>query len=551
MASFVAVKQGDQSTCGGTGWAGLWAALLIAVALSQGVRTTGDLVWPNEHDFYREMASAQSLLTEGFGHDPLYPGETVWYNPLTHVAFAAVQHLTGLPLEIVVSRSGAYLNLIGPVCFFLLVAVLFDAWTAVLALTGFLFCVGGSFSSWMSATYSPWLYPVNFAQGFFYLLMILLASLRGRWPGARWALLAGLVWGVTFLAHTAPAVLFALVLFCLLVAPALRHLRAWPTGLRPVAVPALLMAAVFVAVIFPFARSLVGHYGLHVLNPIPIGFVDESLGYRNIPEMIRRHLELPVLAAWLGLYLVLKGQAEKHTRHLLLAWFGVSAAFVVYGYVAVGALKVGVHLPAIVPSYHFLFYMKAALAVFFAVGVTALARAAVTRLARRHPLAVEPWTRRVALALALGLAVWNLPGYESRYDFSRARAEALGHGGERDRIAVFHWVRGHAATGEVFLASDDLALFGLAPAGAKVVVVDPYLSSPYVDWTSRNEARNRMFALLGQGDFAAFAALARAYRVAYVAADRTTGAIAPALLGSGLQEVFASGPIHLYRVHSP
>lgn len=536
---------------GRPGWAILWAVLLIALALGMGVRTTGDLVWPNEHDFYREMASARSLLQEGFGHDPLYPGETIWYNPLTHVAFAAVHRVTGLPLEVVASRSGAYLNLAGPILFFLMVLVLFDGWTAVLALTGFLFCVGGSFSSWMAASYSPWLYPVNFGQAFFYLLMILLAALRGRWPGVRWALLAGVAWGLTFLVHTAPAVLFALILAGVVAGPGLRQLRAAPASFWRMAWPALLMGSVFFVVIFPYARSLIGHYGLHIVNPAPIGFVDECLGYRKIPEMIRRHLELPVLVAWFGLYLVVKGRAPEHTRQLLLVWLAVTAAFVVYGYIAVGALKVGMHLPAIVPSYHFLFYFKAALAVCFAVGVLALARAAMTRLARRHALAVEPWTRRVALALALGLALWNLPGYLVRYDFSRARAEALGHGEERDRIALYDWVRTQGHEGEVFLASNDLGLFGLAPAGAKVVVVDPYLSSPYVDWTSRDQARNRMFELLGAGDSEGFSALARLYQVAYVVVDRTTGPVAPALLGSDLQEVFASGPIRVFRVRAP
>ena len=93
-------------------------------------------------------------------------------------------------------------------------------WTAVLALCGYLFAVGGAFPSWGAATYSPWIYPVNFAQTFFYVLILRLALLRGQPLSVRWALLTGALCGLTFLAHTAPTLLFAGVLLLAVIVPA-------------------------------------------------------------------------------------------------------------------------------------------------------------------------------------------------------------------------------------------------------------------------------------------------------------------------------------------
>lgn len=529
----------------------LWAAVLMAIAFTVAWRTTHDLAWPNEHDLYRDMASAQSLLTEGFGRDPVYVGERVWYNPLTHIAMAAAHVVSGLPLPETVARCGAYLNLLGPICFFLLAVRLLDRTSAVLALISYLFCIGGSFPSWAAATYSPWLYPVNFAQGFFYLLMGQLVALRDRKPGPLWAVATGALWGFTFLAHTAPALLFGAIMVYIVLAHVWRARRPSGADLRGAAITAAVMGATFLIVIAPFAASILGHYRLHIANPVPNAYFPSFLGYRAIPEMILRHLDLPVLVAWYGLYLLVRGRCTPFVRTMFLPWVVVTAAYLLYGYVVAGFLKFGIRLPLIIPSYHALFYFKASLSILFAIGLTSLVNSVARRLPAHSSAALDLWKRGAAKIAALAIAAFEIPFYTSRYDYAQARAEALAHGAETSRIAVYAWLRANARPDDVVLASDDLGIFCVAPAGAKTVAVDPYLSSPYVPWRPRDDARDAMFAALRDGRADDVVRLARDWRVTLVADETDGAAIAPSLLESTLHQVLASGPIRLYRIHPP
>ena len=533
------------------GRAFLCALVLLVAAFVAAFRTTRDLAWPQDHDLYRDMASAQSFLDEGFGQDPVYRGETVWYNPLTPLVVAAAQRLTGLPLPLVYARAGTFLNLLAPIAFFAAAALLFDAWIAALALAGFLFAVGGAFPSWGAATYSPWLYPVNFAQAFFYLLILRLALLRDRPLTFGWAAATGALWGVAFLAHTAPMLIFGFVLLFAVVVPRLRSGGWGGAAVRSLAVPLLLFGLVAAGVVAIYAASIVGTYHLHIVNPIPNGFVADFLGYRKIPLMLLRHLAPPVLVAWYGLYLLLRGRCDPHARRILLPWLGLTAAAVLYGYAVTGALKVGIHLPMVVPAFHFLFYFKAAMCLLFALGAVDLGRRLAAWLARRAPLSAERWAPRLGLALALALALGNVPAYLGRYDYVEARSEALWRADQRERIAVYEWVRAHARHDDVFLASDDMGLFGVAPAGAKVVAVDPYLSSPYVDVEARRADRDAMFARLAAGDEAGFRRLARRWQVGYVVDESDGRGVASSLAGSALEPVLAAGHVRLYRVAVP
>ncbi len=529
-------------------WAGWLAMGLIALAFVPAYRATFDLQWPNEYDLYREMASARSLLQEGFGHDPCYAGERIWYNPLTHLALAGLHRLTGWTLPVTTVRGGVYLNLLGPIAFFLMAVVLLGRRRGLLALIGYLFCLGGSFPSWAAATYSPWLYPVNFAQGFFYMLILMLALWGWPHTSLRWALLAGLLWGTTFLAHTAPAILFGGVLACYVVSRVLQAPESWPTLARR-HLPALsLLGGGALLVTLPFVLSIVGYYGLHIRNPSPNGYVPDFLGYRHVPLMILRHLDVPVLVGWWGLVQLIRGRCPPVARRILLPWLILSAAYLFYGYVVVGLSKLGVHAPMMVPSFHALFYFKAALSLLFALGVEQLARFLRSKWAHvRWPVAA-PGPALLGGALALLIALLETPHYWIRYDYNLARDEALMRGAETNRIAVYTWLEQHAGPGDVVLASDDLSLFGIAPAGAKVVAVDPYLSSPYVDVQQRRTDRNRMDVLLAHGDGAAFEALAARYGVTYVMEEPDRPRPAPGLQGRCLEEVMVSGPLHLHRV---
>src|SRR5580692_9554213 len=98
----------------------LLGAALIALAFILAVRATVGLEWPCEDDFFRDMGGAQAILDGYAGSDPAYLGEVAWFNPLQPTLFALLTLVTGLPLHVAYARLGPFVNLLGPIGFFLL-----------------------------------------------------------------------------------------------------------------------------------------------------------------------------------------------------------------------------------------------------------------------------------------------------------------------------------------------------------------------------------------------------------------------------------------------
>lgn len=169
---------------------------LLALALVVGVRTTADLDWPCDIDIYRDIADAQNIAQGNFGTDPFYAGERRWYNPLVPSLVAGISRLTSVPVNVVYTRSGAYINMLAPVAFFSLVASLLGGRSALAATAAFILIGRQTSPSWTSATYSPWLLAGNFAQVFSSILAYAcLPWLSGQGAGGT-SLRLGFSWGL-------------------------------------------------------------------------------------------------------------------------------------------------------------------------------------------------------------------------------------------------------------------------------------------------------------------------------------------------------------------
>ena len=184
------------------------AAVALAAALGSGLFAARGLSVPPEVDHYRDMGAAQSVLDGNRGADPAYAGERWWYPPLLPALTAGLSRVTGLPLPALYVRVGPWLNLLGALAFYGLGCLLLTAWPALLALLAYLFVGTWSLPSWGQATYSPWLWPLFFVQLFAFLTASawLLALRTGR---RRWDVATGLLLGLTFLGHAAPALILA------------------------------------------------------------------------------------------------------------------------------------------------------------------------------------------------------------------------------------------------------------------------------------------------------------------------------------------------------
>jgi hypothetical protein len=535
--------------------------LMCSLAFVPCLRATGDLDWPYDIDIFRDIAHAQTIQDGSFRDDPLFLGETLWYNPLVPALVAGVAGVTGLPVHRVYTRLGTYVNLLAPITLYLLVASLLGEWTALASAFAFLFVIGLSSPSWLSPSYSPWLFSANFVQALFYLtLLVCLKVLRER--SYRAHLQAGLGLGVTFLGHAAPAVILAVILTVLGLEELLRPGRHGKPAGSPWQVIARYALTFTVALLVsaPFLASIVGHYHLHVRNQAPSSFTPEVLDIAHLSSFLPRTpfafaITAGVIMGVLGLY---RRPPTPREGRIYFLWLGASLVLLVYGVLVHTMRARGIHLPNLVPASHFFFYLKAAESLLLGCGIVYAGHALAERIrawrpdrTTRSPSPMPSHPGQLSAGLTAGLIVVSLlawyPRYLHRSDFVEYRREAVAWERWQD-AAAFDWIRQHSQTHDVFLATDRPSLFLVGTAGRKVVAAGNFHSNPYVDWYQRDADRNRMLRSVAEGDRRQFQQLASQYRVTHVLLEGDERQAVSPRTASFLHPEYTSEKLTIYGV---
>jgi NADH:ubiquinone oxidoreductase subunit 6 (subunit J) len=519
------------------------AVVLIAFAFGLGVGTTASLEWPPNPDLVRDVAAAQTARD---GHplaDPYYSQEGVWYPPLCPWLVAGLARVSGVPVHRVEARAGAYLNLIAPLGFYWLATLVLPLDAALAALAAFLFL--HPFASWQSATYSPWLFTSTVGQGGFYVTL-------GAWlgylnaPSVRRASACGASLGVTFLAHSAPALLLAL-LFTVTTADDLRRRRAGLThSARSVGLLALAGLA-SIAIASPFIGSILMRYRGRIRNPLPLIWLDPAMSPDRVGHFVAHASGPWLLTAFIvaGFIAICIGFGRVRSRLITVSWLILAIAlFACTGYVWRLGSSPLVQRIAFVPAHHFLIYVRAVEMLFAGAGIALAGRWVAGRLHDRWDLRVTHEAVLVA-GLAAGIAI-GFPGYlerEDNSDYPRAAASSFIDPAQQQTL---EWIASHIRFGEVFLAPENAGLSMIGPLGGKVIVVNRFFSNPYVDWNRRDLAQKRMWQALASGNCDAFSAEAAPYEVAGVMAiDGLTPIVRDGTCR--LQMVFNAPPYHMLR----
>jgi hypothetical protein len=526
------------------------AAFFLAVALYHGLRTTHDLDWHPGNDAYRDIALAQIILDGDYPADYLFEGEWLWYNPLTGALVAAGAWMGDIAPPQADVRLGPWVNLAVPIAFFVLVWYLADAWVALAALLSFLFFLPQDRPSYVSASYSPWLLAPLLSQALFYAtLLSWIAHLRS----ASWrsALIAGTLLGLTFLGHTAPAVLLGCIM---LVTTALAAQREFRHGDRAVAAARARRLGLALTVAFivslPFTISILFRYHLHVVNPKPTEWVWEGAALDNLPQIIVGLLSLKSAMMIFGLGAFLRGGAPRVIKETVVAWLTVALGFLGYSFAAQWCARRGLTLPQINPGYHYVLYVIAAGHFLFGLGLVTLVATALARLGRKVPMLAQHDTlaRILGVSILLGLLLAaNYRDFRVWHGFTRDHSVALRRLEQLDDFAPYGWIADNVTRGSVFLCNDRPGLYCVAPAGGRVVANDPYFSSLYVPYAPRAEARDALWKALQTGDKETFERVAREYHVRYVLAEGEQRDWVAMSGFAGLESVFESKQFTIYR----
>ncbi len=548
------------------------AGLLLLAAFIPAFVTTSELVEPPEIDFYRDMGSAEILQRGDVFSDPNVLGEYRWYNPLTPGIVGAIQKVTGIRFPTLYARIGTYLNLLSPLMFFVMVSLLLGRWTAVPALAGYLFLGLQHDPSWYTATYSPWLWPCNFAQSWAYATVSLyvLARQRGHWG---WEVATGIVLGLTFLSHSAPAVIlaayFTLATACHVIWPDQR------SRLHEVRQFFLIGFTSFV-VSLPFLAPIVFVYRMHLENTqapefLPYGFGDLLLHYATIKSLV-------AVIGFIAVVLTLFRNRNERTDfarasklRLLLLLTITTFGFLTYAVVAQELIKGG----RMFPLFHYGIYCKAVESVLFGAGIVWLCNDICRRsrqdglpseqLSRKTPLTLEErmgnrYALVVVVLLMTGVA---LPGYCRNKDRTFYYDEAVQNAERTNRIQLYQWVRQETQINDVFVCDRDIAVFAVGAAGRKVICADGSFTNPFVKFEPREKDTHDIYVALRKTApaYETFDRLAKKYGLKFVVAHDSRRAEGNYLSkkrvefltkdSSRFRVVFHSGDIRVLKVRLP
>ncbi len=524
--------------------AGFWlcALAVCAVALGRGLGATAGLSWPFDDDLSRDVAQARTMADGAWLGDPFYRGESLWYNPLGPALTAVASMASGLSAHEAQVRLGPWLGLLAPLAFAALAATLVGRSRALAALLAFVFVTPGNVPALLSATYSPWPFPAQLAQAPFYAGLLALAAAAKRKTPLRLVAAGGLL-GLTFLAHTAPALLLGAVAASLLAADTAATWRARLFRLAALFATALLVAS-------PFLWSILGRYHARVVNPAPGMWTWPGTGLESLGGILAGALERPVLLVLALLGIVALGgpggaRLAPARRGIVLLWAGWTVALLAWALAQPALSRAGLEAPSIVPAHHFWMYLGALASLFAGCGLGWVAERAAGA-ARVPPERRAAATAVLTVALGLGLALAAGPSWWAREDFVEGRRVAEFYGSRSDRVAAHEWLRRQTTPGDVFLAEPDVGLRVVATAGRKLVVVDRHFSNPFVPWEPRAAAAARLWSLLGRGDHEAFHPLAVAHHLSYVVFERAgPGQAWPD--AAFLTLAFRQGDVAIYR----
>jgi hypothetical protein len=488
--------------------------LMLSLAFIQCFRTTQDLHWAADPDFDRDISYVQGTLDGRYGMDPSYAGEYLWYNPLLFSIETLFVKATGMPVHDVVTRAGAWLNMLGPIAFFIMAAWLLGIEVAIASTLSYLFLASGNILGWGAATFSPWLYPVCFAQWMFYIDVLLCykAFSTGKFS---WFAGLGAFTGILFLGHTAPAVLIVLIMVLLQAGNLFTALRGKDASrTRQYLLQGALALLAFLITSLPLTWFVVGKYHLHSLNRDTFEYTEGIFILKNFPAMIKANLSVSLLVALIGFAWFRKNNRDILLRKILFAWLGLSVLLYCYStLVAQLDWKYHIHLPGTVPSFHYFFYVKALQSLFFGFGFIYLFRLALNRLIP----AITP--ARAGIALLAAILVCTLtyyPYYIRRDDFTVLRRQALDKQNEKDKVGAYDFIVRNIPADKVILCpAGPSSLFPVMATGRKMVSTAFTFSNPYVDFIRREKDRNTMVDYLCTGQPTAAREIFPRYNVAY------------------------------------
>ncbi len=508
---------------------------------------------PREWDVLRDISIAQSLEDGAYPEDPSLSGEVSWYNPLTGMLLASVRSLNGQSLMRIAVMAGPFVNILAPAAFYLLVALLFGHSAALAGLCLFLFGKEGTSPSHWTCAYTPWLLAPVYSTGLLFLTLALFKKALEK-KTAGYFIMAGLLLGITFLAHTAPAVIAGATMTLLTIVEMYRAVRrdGLPGEARRLAACLFMSLCIAFFVSLPYTGPILWRYQFQVRNPWPSLYASQNVELQNLTEQIWNSCSLRNLIALLGIVGLFPGRSRLEVR-LLTCWCLVVCTLMVQQYVWQALRLNGIILPSIVPGHHAAIHLAAVRNVLFGTGILFLGKwvyrffACTTSRIKTSGsvrLSLESFCIWTMAALA-GLCLYVANPYSRRVDFQPPGGTAHHDLYER-HVPMYEWIRDNIPPEAVILCPDEtLGINVVMPSGRKLVNPMLLYFNPYVDRGPKTLRQEALLDALNTGNKAALCEQSKDYSMLLLLLDEPVDKTPPFST-----ELHRAGGSVLFEIHT-
>jgi len=492
--------------------------IMIIAAFVQCYKTIHDLHWASEPDFDRDIAYIRATLNGNYGQDPNIAGQYMWYNPMLFLMETLAVKLTGLPINIIVARAGAFINLLSPITFFFMATKLFDFKVGLAAFLSFLFLVNGNLPCWGGATYSPWLISDTFSQFLFYISIFFCYKAFVE-QKLFWFIILGASLGLTFLGHSAPVFIIILIMVSIQGQKVIKALRAKE---YPAIGKFFLQGGVtiipFIIFAFPFLYYVYGKYHFHFVNHEILECAPGIFARKETLTLLKLNITFSLPISVIGLVWFYKKFENPILRKIVWNWLFICLGMYIYESVQPTTDHIfHINLPDTIPAFHYFFYLKALQSVFFGFGFIFLLSKAVQWVNSLNKKSFTlKFSNNLVIACVLLYTLCYYPIYSHRADFVDLREQAIQKGNEKDKIEVYNFITKNVQLDNVLLCEHDLSLFPVMPTAIKMVSVETFFSNPYISYTQREDDRNAMLSYLSSATPASAIKLFSDYKVSVI-----------------------------------
>lgn len=499
-----------------------------------------------EWDILRDVSIAQAIHDGRYPEDPILLGEISWYNPLTGALLLLMNWLSGISLMRLAVISGPFINMLAPIGFYLLVSRLFGRLAGLAGLCLMLFGKEGNLPFW-TCTYAPWLLAPMYSKGLLFITLVsFMKAMKSEKTGYYY--LTGLMLGITFMSHTAPAVIAGAVMLLLTGMEMFSRWRADHSGRqlwRPLLLFVLLLAIAFICSL-PYSGPILWQYQFRVHNPWPSLYASQNVELQNLPTQIRNAISARNVIAAFGAAMLLKYRNRIEAR-LMMCWVFVVIGLMVQHYLWQYLRLNNIVMTSIVPGHHAAIHLACVRTVLFGVGVVFVPHALlkIKGMAFCSSERVSPvfYLMNCMIVGLAGVVLYLGNPYSQRTDFKPPGEKAYYDLFER-YLPMYNFIRTKIPPESVFITpNESLGIQIVMPAARKLVHPMLLYCNPYVErgiLTMRHEA---ILSAIEAGDADMLCETAGIYPYLFMLLEEPVNNV-PALS----KEIYRAGGVVLYKL---